>query len=183
MMPISGTAVNGCDCPTNIPVSGVLIDGVIPSIDMTQHGTWASELFVVNRNGQESFLIGFEFSSSFLLRHVETTYFDCLLLGTTFSTVNVYSSNIYPNFLSVASANIGTFSLVDDVNHDCSSLTTLSIPLQPLAAKQFYYIEFTFGGSSVHPINWVHLAEIRFSDEAFIPPTTLGEPFPKNIYS
>ena len=45
MMPITGTAVNGCDCPGSTPVSGVLIDGVIPSIDAAQCGTWARELF------------------------------------------------------------------------------------------------------------------------------------------
>ena len=49
----------GCGCTGNTPVSGVLIDGVIPSIDITQCGTWASELFVVNRsrNEQDSFMI------------------------------------------------------------------------------------------------------------------------------
>ena len=53
MMPISSTTINGCDCPGTDPVSGVLIDGVIPSIDTTQQ-RWASELFTVNRNGQDS---------------------------------------------------------------------------------------------------------------------------------
>ena len=57
MMPISGTTINGCDCPGTTPVSGVLIDGDIPSIDTTQHGTWASGLFVVNRNGQDSLIL------------------------------------------------------------------------------------------------------------------------------
>ena len=60
MMPIGGTAANGCDCPGSTPVSGVLIDGVIPSIDTTQRGTWARELFTANRNGQNSIRIGFE---------------------------------------------------------------------------------------------------------------------------
>ena len=175
MIPISGTSINGCDCEASTPASGVLIDGVIPSIDKTQRETWASELFVVNRNGQDSFVIGFEFSDDpFLLRHVEVTYLDCPVQGTAFSALNVYSSNIYPNFLSVASTNIGTFSLADDISQDCDSLTTLSISLQPLAAKNIYFIEFTFGGSSVHPINWVHLAEIRFSD--VVPSTSSATP-------
>ena len=50
MMPISGN-INECDCPGTTPAIGVLIDDVIPSIDTTQCGTWATELFVVNRNG------------------------------------------------------------------------------------------------------------------------------------
>ena len=35
MMPYAGTTINGCDCPGDTPASGVLIDGVIPSIDTT----------------------------------------------------------------------------------------------------------------------------------------------------
>ena len=65
MMPISSTTINGCDCPgSTTPVSGVLIDDDIPSIDTTQRGTWASRLFVVNRNGQDSFVIGFRLQQS-----------------------------------------------------------------------------------------------------------------------
>ena len=89
MMPISGTITNGCDCPGTTPVSGVLIDGVIPNIDTTQHGTWASELFVVNRNGQDSFMIGFQFEDSFFLRHVEVVYLDCQIWRTGLSSVNI----------------------------------------------------------------------------------------------
>ena len=57
------------------PVSGVLIDGVIPSIDnTTQHGTSASELFTVNRNRQDSIMIGFVFLSEFSLRGIEIAH-------------------------------------------------------------------------------------------------------------
>ena len=63
IMPYTGTAINGCDCPGIIsgPVNGTLIDGVTPSIDTTQTGTWASELFTVCRNGRDSIMIGFHF--------------------------------------------------------------------------------------------------------------------------
>ena len=176
-MPIGGSAINGCDCPGNTPISGVLIDGVIPSIDTTQRGTWASELFVVqNRNGQDSFMIGFEFSSSFLLRHVEVVYLDCPIWGIGLSAINVYSSHHFPTFLTAASTNIGMLSLAENTNQSCTSLRTVSIPLQPPAVSaNLYFIEFTFGESSVHPINWLHLAEIRFSDMAsttYIPTVT-----------
>ena len=169
-MPIGGSAINGCDCPTSTPVSGVLIDGVIPSIDTTRHGTWARELFVVNRNGQDSFMIGFQFSSPFLLRHVEVVYLDCPVWGFGLSAINVYSSNSFPTFLTAASTNIGMLSLAENTDQSCTSLRTASIPLQPTAVStELYFVNFTFGGSSVRPINWLHLAEIRFSDMA---PTT-----------
>ena len=164
MMPISGTT-NGCDCPGTTPVSGVLIDGVIPSIDTTQSGTWASELFVVNKNGQDSFVIGFQFKDPFFLRHVEVVYLDCQIWGIGLLAVNVYSSQLFPNFLTIAaSTNIGMLSLASDTDQSCTSLRIISIPLQPTVSIQNYNIELVFGGSSVRPINWLHLAEIRFSD-------------------
>ena len=180
IMPISVTTTSGCDCPgATTPVSGVLIDGVIPSIDTTENGTWASELFVVNRTEQGSFVIGFQFSSSFHLRLVEVVYLDCQIWGTGLSAVNVYSSQLFPSFLTLASTNIGMLSLVDDTDQSCTSVETISIPLQPTIPIQMYFIEFIFGGSSAHPINWIHLAEIRFSD--VVPTasitTTTGELF------
>ena len=100
MISISGTDINGCDCPGegegSIPISGVLIDGVIPSIDTTRHGSWASELFVVNRtsNERDSIKIGFQFSNEILLRSVEIAYLDCLIWGIGLTAVNVFSSNV-----------------------------------------------------------------------------------------
>ena len=169
MMPISGT-INGCDCPGTTPANGVLIDDVIPSIDTTQRGTWATELFVVNRNGQDSFMIGFQFNTDIHLRGVEVTYLDCQIWGTGTSAINVYSSFVFPTFISSASTRIGVLSLVGDADQSCTSLETVSIPTQPMGASSNIFIEFSFvGGSSVRPLNWLHLAEIRFSDVE--PPT------------
>ena len=182
MMPISGTTVNGCDCPGTTPVSSVLIDGVIPSIDITQSGTWTSELFIVNRNGQDSFVIGFQFKDPFFLRHVEVVYLDCQVWGTGLSRINIYPSYSFPTFFTSVSTNIGMLSLVDDTYQNCISLRNLSIPLQPTMSIQNYFIEFTFGGSSAHPINWLHLAEITFSDVApvIMMPNVMMETTTKN---
>ena len=173
MIPISATTTNGCDCPGTFPVGGVLIDGDIPSIDTTQHGTWASGLFVVNRNGQDSSVIGFQFSSLFWLRELEVTYFDCPIWGAGVTTINVYSSFIFPTFLTAASTNIGVLSLVGDTAQGCTSLRTISIPVQSTESNSHYFIEFSFvGGSSVNPLNWLHLGEIRFSNVPLTVPTT-----------
>ena len=172
MMPISGTSINGCDCPDTTLANGVLIDGGIPSIDITQSETWASQLFVMNRNGQDSFLIGFQFSDPFFLRDVQVTYFDCLVWAAGVTTINVYSSFIFPTFSLAASTNIGALSLVSDLALNCSSLRTVSVPCQPSESANNYFIEFSFaGGSSVNSLNWLHLGEIRFSDEQLTPPT------------
>ena len=166
MMPISGTAINGCDCPGTGPVSGVLIDGIIPSIDTTQRGTWASDLFSVNKNGQDSFMIGFQFSTNINVRNIEVTYLDCQIWRAGTSAIDVYSSFLFPSFIQSASTHIGELSLIDDVVQSCTSLMTVSISTQPMTASNIYYVKFSFTGvSRVHPLNWLHLAEIGFSDE------------------
>ena len=91
MMPISDN-INGCDCtcPGSTPASGVLIDGDIPSIDTTQSGTWASQLFVVNRKGQDTITIRFQFSDSLFLRGVEITFFHCPVQTIGITSVKIY---------------------------------------------------------------------------------------------
>ena len=175
MMPISGTAINGCDCPGNTPVSGVLIDGVIPSIDTLQRGMWARELFTVRRNGRESIIIGFKLSSEIGLQGVEVTLFNCPVQGIGITGVKVYSSFLFPQFLNTASTLLVTYNSPPSDN--CLSLSTISIPIQPpMASSDLYFIEFLFtGGSSIHQLNWLHLGEIRFSDE---PPTIVTSTAP-----
>ena len=168
MMPISGT-INGCDCPGSALVSGVLIDGVIPSIDATQRGTWASELFTVRRNGTGSIMIGFQFSSEFILRGLEVILFNCPVQGIGLTGVKVYSSFLFPHFINAATTLLVTY-YSSPPSDSCQSLSTISIPLHPpMASSGLYFIEFMFtGGSSMHQLNWLYLGEIRFSDE---PPT------------
>ena len=167
MMPYTGTTVNGCDCYGGTPASGVLIDGVTPSINTTQHGTWASQLFVVNRNGRPSFSIGFQFSNLFYLRHVSIAYLDCGLWNIGVSNINVYASHVFPILSTAAAENIGTRS-VDDTFQSCTSLRSISIAIQPTEATNSYFIEFSFPSDS--QLNWVHLGEISFGD--MIPPTS-----------
>ena len=168
MIPYSGSNINGCDCPGNTPVSGVIIDGVIPSIDTKQNGTWASELFTVNRNGQDSIIIGFDFLSEFGIRGIEIVIFHCPVQGIGITGVKVYSSFNFPAFISAASTLLVAHSSPPSDN--CQSLSTISIPVQSPMALFSYFIEFLFtGGSSVHQLNWLYLGEIRFSDA---PPTT-----------
>ena len=175
MMPIGSSTINGCDCPGKPSVNGTLIDGVIPSIDTTQQG-WASELFTVNRNGQDSIKIGFQFLSEFYLRGIEIVLFHCPVQGIGVAGINAYSSFLFPAFISTASSLLVTHS--SSPSDNCQSLSAISIPVQPpMAASNNYFIEFLFtGGSSVHQFNWLHLGEIRFSDEApMMEPTTVIE--------
>ena len=169
MMPYAGSNINGCDCPANFPVSGVLIDGVTPSIDTTQHGTWARELFTVRRNGRDSITIGFQFSSDINIQIVEVILFNCPVQGIGVTGVKVYSSFAFPQFLSLASSLLVTY-YSSAHSDNCQSLSTISIPIQlPMASSNQYFIDFLFaGGSSIYQLNWLYLGDIRFSDD---PPT------------
>ena len=171
MTPISGSIVNGCDCPGTTEVNGTFIDRVIPIIDTTQRGTWARELFVVDTSRGDSLVIGFDFNDHISLRTVEVTYLDCQIWGAGTSAITVYSSFSFPTFVQLSSDRVGEISLLEDEDQSCTSLTTVYIPTQPMSSSNFY-LKFSFtGGSSERPLNWLHLAEIRFSD---VPPTTVA---------
>ena len=115
-------------------------------------------------------MIGFQFNPDIHLRGVEVTYLDCQIWGTGTSAINVYSSFVFPTFIPSASTLIGVLSLVDDAGQSCTSVETVSTSTQPMGASSIIFIEFSFvGGSSVRPLNWLHLAEIRFSNVE--PPT------------
>jgi hypothetical protein len=164
-MPIGGSATNGCDCPGISPVSGILIDGVIPSID-TAHGTWASELLTVNRNGRDSIEIGFQFeSSSLFIRGIEIALFNCPVQGIGITGVNIYASQAFPLFFSgaIILKTTHNFTLRDN----CQALSNISIPVHlSLVSFTSYFVEFLLtGGSSVNQLNWLYLGEISFSDE------------------
>ena len=177
IMPIGGSTINGCDCPGNTPVNGTLIDGVIPSIDTTQQ-EWARELFTVNRNEQDSIMIGFVFLSEFYLRGIEIALFHCPILGIGITGVKVYSSFIFPSLL-VQHHHFLSHTVLCPVITANHSHAAISIPVQPpMAASNNYFIEFLFTGrSSVHQLNWLYLGEIRFSNEThtFYASTTESE--------
>jgi hypothetical protein len=156
--------ISGCDCTGISPVNGTLIDGVIPSIDTAQQG-WARELFTVNRNRQNSTIIGFQFREELHLRGIEIVIFHCPVQGIGVARIKIYSSFFFPTFMSGASSLLVTRNSPPSDN--CQSLSTISISAQSPMEFNFYFIEFLFtGGSSVHQLNQLYLGEIRFSDEA-----------------
>ena len=136
MMPLPHTTINACDCPGTSAVTGVLVDGNTANIDITQHGMWARELFVVNKNGQNSIMIAFQFHPPFYLRNVQVTYLDCNRWGPGASTVNIAYSYSLLGF--IPSYQIGTLSLNNDTFQNCTSLRAISIPVQPEGAANYY---------------------------------------------
>ena len=164
--------VDVCRCPGVTPATGVLIDGEIPTIDPVFDVNWSSQLFTVNRNGQSSTVIGFLFSSPFVLRGVEIKLFNCPAWSIVASTINVYGSLAFPTF--ILSTAIGSVDIA--IIQDCRSLSTVVIPVQlTTSARDAYYIEMTF--NRVPSAEWApNIAEIQFSDETPTEPPTTEPP-------
>ncbi len=89
-----------CDCAGLSGVNGTLIDGIIPTFDVSQRGTWASQLYTLDIFATSN-AIGFKFISSFMLQEVELSIFLCTpwlipRSGLTIITELLYFQHSYP---------------------------------------------------------------------------------------
>ncbi len=150
-----------CDCTGGITsdFNATLIDGIIPTLDVSQRGTWASQLYTVDISAT-SHAIGFRFSSSFMLQDVELSIFLC----TTWSiprlglTINIHSGIVFPTFTSTTPIGSRTLSL----QPNCVSLETIYITTSPTSNGNIYFIEFT---NSV-TVGGIYIGEVIFRDQA-----------------
>ena len=146
-------------------ITGVLIDGMIPTIDTSQRGNWASQLFTVQRS-TTSYALGFKFQSHVVLQEVELYVLYCPAWQIGATTINVYDSVTYPSFIRTAPS-VGSVTLTSNMQN-CENLTRVSIPLQTTLRVSSYFIEFT----NPTLINWLHIAEVRFCDQPISTVTT-----------
>ncbi len=131
-----------CDC--NGLMSGSIIDGIIPTFDVTQRGTWASQLYTVDMI-TTSYAIGFRFPSSFMLQEVELSIFLCTQWSIPRSglTINIHRDIAFPGFTSTTPIGGRTLSL----QPNCDSLETIYITISPTRDGNIYFIEFTNSAS------------------------------------
>ena len=149
-----------CDCTGGIMrnFNGTLIDGIIPTLDVSQRGTWASQLYTVDISAT-SHAIGFRFSSSFMLQEVELNIFLCTpwsipRLGL---TINVHRDIIFPTFISTTPIGSRTITL----ESNCVSLETMYITTSPTRNGNIYFIEFTNSAT----VGEIYIGEVIFRDE------------------
>ena len=188
---MNGSNANG-DCPTECIVlscdctdstladeainASVLIDGVVPTIDTSERNTadefvWAAPLLTV-RASTGSVTLGFRFQTRVVLCEVELYLFDCPAWGIGAEDIRIYNGAAFPTFIPGISPSRGRVFLTSDTQ-DCTSLTRVSIPLQMAISTSSYFIEIN---SVSGRIEWVHIAEVRFSDQCdstTMPPTDL----------
>ena len=153
--------VRRCACigtAREVNITGVFIDGVIPTIDTSQRGNWASQLFTIQAS-MTSYALGFRFQSCVALQEVELYVLYCPAWQIGATTINVYNSTTYPSFTRAAPS-VGSVTLTINMQN-CENLTRVSIPLQTTLTVSSYFIEFT----NPTQVNWLHIAEVIFSDQ------------------
>ena len=74
----------------------------------------------------------------------------------------IHNGASFPQFIRVFVDSIGSVTLTSDLQN-CTSLTRVSIPLQMARNTTQYFIELTNPSGDL--IEWVHIAEVRFSDQ------------------
>ena len=186
VMAVNGSSANG-DCPTECVVlssgisicdctdstlgdeaitASVLIDGVVPTIDTSERNSadqfvWATPLLTVNASTGSSVTLGFRFQPRVVLCEVELYVFHCPAWGIGTEDITIHNGAAFPQFIPGQFPSRGRVILTSDMQ-DCTSLTRVSIPLQMATRTSSYFIEIS---SVSGTIEWVHIAEVRFSDQ------------------
>ena len=166
---IQSSGINTCDCIESFLAdeaitSSVLIDGVIPTIDTSERNSadefvWAAPLLTV-RASTGSVTLGFIFQTRVVLCEVELYVFHCSAWGIGAEDIQIHNGATFPQFIPGIFPSRGRVFLTSDMQN-CTSLTRVSIPLQMAASTSSYFIEI----NSFSEIEWVHIAEVRFSDQ------------------
>ena len=160
------SGITTCDCGTHSTIgeeaiTGVLIDGVIPTVDTSERNTageWAAPLFTV-RGSTDTVTLGFRFPASVVLHEVKLYLFHCPAWRIGAERIVIQNG---ASFSEVFGVNVTS----DPQN--CISLTRVSVPLQKTRSTTSYFIEFSNPSGDL--IEWVHIAEVRFNDQ----PTTIA---------
>ena len=141
---------------------------MIPTIDTSQRGNWASQLIYCAKQVSTSYALGFRFQNLITLEEVELYVFYCFVWQIGATTVNVYDSTTYPSFIRTAPS-VGSVNITSDMQTVKPSLES-PFSLQTTLKVSSYFIEFT----NPTQIHWLHIAEMRFSDQ-LIPTVTTDD--------
>ena len=163
--------ISTCDCTGStlgdgVITASVLIDGVVPTIDTSERNgvgdsVWAAPLLTV-RASTGSVTLGFRFQTRVVLCEVELYVFHCPAWGIGADDITIHNGATFPQFIPGILPSRGRVILTSDGMQNCTSLTRVSIPLQMATSTSSYFIEIN---SVSGRIEWVHIAEVRFSDQ------------------
>ena len=165
------SGITTCDCGAHSDIgeeaiTGVLIDGGIPAINTTQTNApggafvWAAPLLTV-RGSTDTVILGFRFPASVVSHEVELYLLHCPAWWIGAERIVIHNGASFPQFITVFES-IGSVALTNDMQN-CTSLIRVSILLEMAMSTAIYFIEFSNPSGDL--IKWVHIAEVRFSDQ------------------
>ena len=167
---VLASGINTCDCTEAILTdeaidASVLIDGVVPTIDTSERNSadefvWAAPLLTV-RASTGSVTLGFRFQTRVVLCEVELYVFHCPAWGIGADDITIHNGATFSQFIPGIFPSRGRVFLTSDMQN-CTVLTRVSIPLQMATSTSSYFIEIN---SVSGTIEWVHIAEVRFSNQ------------------
>ena len=165
------SSVRVCDCVgvTTDRTGIILIDGVIPMLDVSQPN-WAAQLYTATST-QKNWEIEFQFSNRFNLRQVDLYLLFCPLQNIPnqgLISISIYQSILFPN--GIKGLLLGNVSLSIE-GSNCTELIKISIPAKSTSMYSVYLIDFFME----NVLGGIYIGEIVFSDEVTL---TFSSKFP-----
>ena len=158
--PMSCISMSGiCDC-RNSNASGVLIDNVIPKLNVSQTGVWASQLYAICGYSLTQY-IGFKFNTEVTLYKVVIFMFVCYdwnLPGVDL-LISIYSSHHFESLQT--SIQLGNITINETYNN-CHSLTEIRVDKLHNISSDQYVIELK---RLSYGVGKIYIGEIQFENE------------------
>ena len=159
VMMVSGVRV--CDCVGVTPnrTGIILIDGVIPMLDVFRLN-WAAQLYTATVT-QDNWQIEFKFPENFMLRQVDLSLLFCptrMIPNEGVLSISIYQSILFPTRLKALL--LGNMSL-SGYEQNCVDLIQISIPTNPASAYCQYLIQFSMD----NVLGGIYIGEMVFSDD------------------
>ena len=169
-----------CNCNS----SGVLVDGLVPVLDTTQAGMWASDLYAIQGTSRSLTLV-FRLATPIMLQQVDVYLFYCpdWNIPTKGVNVNISIFNAFHFPLERSSGeHIGATVLNNDIEQECTStsltLSRISIHTHPTSHTDVYLITFeTLSGT----LGGIYIGEVRFSNETISRSASTSKNYDKPI--
>ena len=155
---VSGVRVCDCVGVTTDRTGITLIDGVIPTLDVSQTN-WAAQLYTATTI-RSILRIEFQFQHNFMLRQVDLYLFICTVeripnpVG--LLTISVYQSIFFPVGFSGLFFGNKTLTMEES---SCLNLTQISVFTNPLSIFSQYLVEF----STESILGGIYIGEVSFT--------------------
>lgn len=159
-MTVNGSSTRNCshgeqtEC---IVATGVLFDGIIPTLNELNGSIWASQILTLQTTTNVGITFNFTADNYVGFKKTEIIIFNCPQWGISIQTIRLYTLK---NGTLLAVHN------VDPTLSSCDSFIRVCLSYKVSSASQVIYVQLDLGLDS----NWAHIAEIEFSNSDIVCP-------------